>query len=73
MSSHAEYLLRVKPAPDDTYVASIRQVAVCSHPEVRAVVGVVAHGEGANPLAAMVHAVANAHLPVFPVSAPEAA
>lgn len=58
-----EYLLRVKPLEDGQgYSASIRQLAGTAHPEVRAVVGVVSYGQGANESAAMVAAVASRHL-----------
>lgn len=61
--SAIEYLMRVKPSADGaSFTASIRQFAATSHPEVRAVVGPVSHGQGANANAAMVMALANAHI-----------
>jgi hypothetical protein len=60
--SAIEYLLRVRPHADGSFEASIRQFAATSHPEVRAVIGPVSHGHGANVSAAMVAAVAAAHI-----------
>jgi hypothetical protein len=60
--SPSEYLLRIRPTPDGEYVASIRQLAGAAHPEVRAVVGPVSLGHGSTVPAAMVSAIANAHL-----------
>jgi hypothetical protein len=59
----SEYLLRVKPASDGGFSASIRRFAGTAHPEVRAVVGPVAFGHGATEPAAMLAAIANARLP----------
>lgn len=61
--SAIEYLVRVKPSDDGaSFTASLRQFAATSHPEVRAVVGPVAYGQGANAPAAMVSAIAAAHI-----------
>jgi ADP-ribosylglycohydrolase len=60
--SAIEYLLRVRPHADGSFEASIRQFAATSHPEVRAVLGPVSRGAGANPSAAMVAAIAEAHI-----------
>jgi hypothetical protein len=62
MNSAGEYLLRIRPTPDGDFVASLRQLAGAAHPEVRAVVGPVSLGHGATVPAAMVSAIANAHL-----------
>lgn len=60
--SAIEYLMRVRPAPDGSFTASLRQFAPTGHPEVRAVIGPVVEGQGANAQAAMVSAIANAHV-----------
>ena len=67
--SAIEYLIRVKPH-GDAFKASIRQFAPTGHPEVRAVVGPVSYGEGANAPAAIVAAIAAAHLPLVPSASP---
>jgi hypothetical protein len=54
-----EFLLRVRAGSDGTFSASCRQLAGAAHPDVRAVVGQVGHGKGANEMAAMVAAVAD--------------
>lgn len=53
-----EFLLRVH-AVNGAFAASCRQLAGAAHPDVRAVVGPVGHGQGVNELAAMVAAVAD--------------
>lgn len=63
-----EYLIRVQPH-GDAFVATLRQFHATAHPEVRAVVGPVARGEGANVPAAMVAAIANAHIECLPAAA----
>jgi hypothetical protein len=63
-----EYLLRVKPSDGGGFTASIRQFAPTSHPEVRAVVGVVSHGHGPTAPAAMLAAFAAHHIPEFPAA-----
>lgn len=64
--SNVEYLLRVRHALDGSFTASLRQFAPTGHPEVRAVIGPVVEGQGANAQAAMVSAVANAHIQCVP-------
>lgn len=64
--SAIEYLMRVRPSSDGSFTASLRQFAQTSHPEVRAVIGPVVEGQGANAQAAMVSAVANAHIQCVP-------
>lgn len=59
----SEFLLRVKPLASGGFTASIRQFAGTAHPDVRAVLGPVAYGSGANEAAAMVAAIAAAHIP----------
>lgn len=60
--SAVEFLIRVRPDDSGAFEASIRQYMVTSHPEVRAVIGPVTYGEGANVEAAMIHAIARAHI-----------
>jgi hypothetical protein len=58
-----EYLVRVRLDPNGReYTATIRQFAGSQHPEVRAVIGPVSLGHGATVPAAIVSAVAEAHL-----------
>lgn len=63
--SAIEYLMRVRP-DGEGFTASIRQFSPTSHPEVRCVIGPVSHGEGANASAAMVAAIAAAHIECVP-------
>lgn len=60
--TQTEFLLRVRPADGGGFSASLRQFAGTAHPEVRAVLGVVSMGRGANEAAAMVAAISNAQL-----------
>jgi hypothetical protein len=62
-----EYLLRLRQSGDE-FTATIREFAVASHPEVRAITGPVASGVGATAPAAMVNAIANAHIPALPAA-----
>jgi hypothetical protein len=65
MTTVAEYLLRVRPCADG-YTATLRRFEPTPHAEVRAIVGPVSTGAGANVPAAMVAAISNAHIPVIP-------
>jgi hypothetical protein len=62
MSDMREYVLRVRPSTGGGFAATFRQLCGTSHPEVRAVLGAVATGHGANEAAAMVAAIANARI-----------
>lgn len=59
-----EFVLRVRPS-GDAFTATLREFAATQHPEVRAIIGVSHEGAGANPSAAMVDAIAHAHIPAF--------
>lgn len=61
MTAPAEYLLRVRPA-ETGFSCSLRQLAGTAHPEVRAVLGPVSRGVGATAPAAMLAAIADAHI-----------
>ena len=52
-----EYVLRVRRNGDE-YTATVRELEVSNHPDVRAVIGPVSRGAGANPMAACVAAIA---------------
>lgn len=58
----SEFLLRVKSLPDGGFTASIRQFAGAQHPEVRAVLGPVSHGQGRTEAAAMLSAICASRL-----------
>ncbi len=60
--SHHEYLLRVRPAREGGYYASVRQLQGAAHPEVRAVVGHVGFGRGETEMAAALAALAQHRL-----------
>jgi hypothetical protein len=59
--STTEYLVRVRPCGQG-FSASIRQLSGCAHPEVRAVLGPVSHGQGRTEPAAMLSAICSARI-----------
>lgn len=61
-----EYLLRLRKDAN-TYSCTLRQLQPCQHPDVLAVSGPVHHGTAATAPAAMVAAIAAAHIETAPV------
>jgi hypothetical protein len=59
-----EYTIRVRRA-GDVYTATLREIAPCGHPDALPVVGVPSIGTAASPSAAIVSAVAAAHVADF--------
>lgn len=59
-----EYAIRVRRA-GDVYTATLREIAPCGHPEAVPAIGVPSIGSADNPAAAIVSAVAAAHLSAF--------
>lgn len=60
-----EYLLRLRQSTDG-FTATIREFAVASHPEVRAITGPVSSGSGATAPAAMLAAIVAHQIPEIP-------
>lgn len=65
MTVPVEYILRVKPLPSG-YAASCSRLAGTAHPDVRAVIGQVGHGQGETEPAAMLAAIVDARIGVVP-------